>query len=146
MIDVASHCQGLPVRNYEEGDLVIKEGGRSGALFILRSGSVEIRKSGQLLATISEPGSVLGEISILLDRPHTAEVRAVEASEFHLAEHAETFLSERPEIAIYLARALARKVDTMSCYLVDLKQQYADQEGGLGMVHEVLDSLLQPKR
>ena len=31
----------------------------------------------------------------------------------------------------------------MTTYLVDLKQQYADHEGGLGMVDVVLGSLMQ---
>jgi hypothetical protein len=30
----------------------------------------------------------------------------------------------------------------MTTYLVDLKQQYADHEGGLGMVDIVLDGLM----
>ena len=34
----------------------------------------------------------------------------------------------------------------MACYLTDLKQQYAGDSEGLGMVGEVLDSLMQAKR
>jgi hypothetical protein len=41
-----------------------------------------------------------------------------------------------------LARLLARRLHAMTTYLADLKQQYGDHEGGLGMVDTVLGSLM----
>ena len=34
------------------------------------------------IATVAEPGAVFGELSILLDQPHTADVLALETSQF----------------------------------------------------------------
>ena len=141
MIDIEECCE-LPIREFEDGEVVITEGGRSGALYFLKEGKVEIVRQGVILACEGEPGMVLGEISILLDRPHNAEVRAVGRAAFHVAANAEEFLKEHPEVNLTIARSLAKKVDAMGCYLVDLKQQYAGEEGHLGMVHEVLDSLM----
>jgi hypothetical protein len=50
-------------------------------------------------------------------------------------------LTSEPGFAVMLAQLLARRVDTMTGYLADLRRQYADHEGGLGMVDEVLASL-----
>ena len=46
---------------------------------------------------MAEPGAVFGELSVLLDKPHTAEVRALEPSQFHVA-NAATLFSQDPVI------------------------------------------------
>jgi CRP-like cAMP-binding protein len=145
VIDIACECEGLPVREYQPDEVIIVEGGRSGALYFLKAGQVVVSREGVVLAELGEAGTVLGEISILLDRPHIAEVRADGPVEMHIAEDAEAFLREHPEVNLYIARALAKKVDAMSCYLTDLKRQYEGEEGHLGMVHEVLDSIMNLK-
>jgi len=145
MIDIKCECMDLPLRDYEPGEVIIEEGGRSGALYFLVEGKVEVIRAGVRLATIEETGTVLGEISILLDRPHMAEVKAVEKSVFHVASDAEGFLRDHPDVNLYIARTLAKRVDSLSCYLVDLQRQYAGDESHLGMVHEVLDSLMRVK-
>jgi CRP/FNR family cyclic AMP-dependent transcriptional regulator len=75
----------LPVSTFEPGDSVLAAGSTTGQLFILRKGVVEVVRDGLQVATISEPGAVFGELSVILDKPHTADVRAVERSEFHVA-------------------------------------------------------------
>lgn len=145
VFDFKCECEGLPVRSVKAGEILIEEGGQSGSLYFLIEGEVEISRAGTTVARIDTPGLVLGEISILLDRPHIAEVRALTDCSFHVAEDPETFLHEHPEVSLYIARSLARKVDVTTCYLVDLKQQYGGEDGQLGMVHEVIDSLLQIK-
>jgi hypothetical protein len=50
-------------------------------------------------------------------------------------------LQSDPELGVALARLLATRVQVMTGYLVDLRRQYADHEGGLGMVDVVLDAL-----
>lgn len=145
MIDVSCECADLPIRDFEDEEVIIREGGRSGALYFLLEGKVAVRRGGVPLAEIEEVGTVLGEISILLDRPHIAQVTAAGPVRMHIAEDAEAFLREHPEVNLFIARSLAKKVDAMSCYLVDLKEQYAGDDSHLGMVHEVLDSLMQLK-
>lgn len=145
MIDIDCECSGLPVRSFADGDRIIEEGGRSGALFFLRSGAVEVIREDVVIARLDLPGTVLGEISILLDRPHIAGVRAVGPSEFHVADDAEGYLREHPEVGLCIARELARKVDSMSSYLADVKRQYAHHDSHLSMVHEVLGELIHPR-
>lgn len=133
------------MREYEADEVIIVEGGRSGALYFLKEGKVVVSRDGVVLAELDEAGTVLGEISILLDRPHIAEVRADGPVLMHIASDAEAFLREHSDVNLYIARALAKRVDAMSCYLTDLKRQYAGEEGHLGMVHEVLDTLMNLK-
>jgi CRP/FNR family transcriptional regulator, cyclic AMP receptor protein len=76
----------LPVASFQAGGIVLAAGSRTGRLMILKKGTVAVVKDGVQIASVSEPGAVFGELSILLDQPHTADVRTVEASQFHLAD------------------------------------------------------------
>ncbi|WP_411827494.1 Crp/Fnr family transcriptional regulator [Luteolibacter sp. AS25] len=133
------------METFGAGDLVIAEGRRAGALYFLKSGTIKIYRCGVVTATISEPGTVIGEVSILLDRPHIAEVRAVDECTFHVAADAAAFLREHPNVNLFICRELAKKVDALSCYLADLKAQYGDEDTHMGMMHEVLDTLMHNK-
>src|SRR5262245_49998827 len=85
----------LPLATYQAGETVLAAGSRSGRLLILKNGAVAIIKEAVEIAKVAEPGAVFGELSALLDQPHTADVRALEASQFHVAD-ASNLLAEDP--------------------------------------------------
>src|SRR6516165_2492895 len=62
----------LPVVTYQAGETVIAEGSRTGRLLILGKGWVVIVNENTEIAQVTEPGAVFGELSVLLDQPHTA--------------------------------------------------------------------------
>jgi CRP/FNR family transcriptional regulator, cyclic AMP receptor protein len=72
----------MPLTTYQAGETVIAAGTKTGRLLILKKGAVTIQKNGTKIAEVTEPGAVFGELSALLNQPHTADVRALEASEF----------------------------------------------------------------
>ena len=72
---------------------VLSAASTTGRLLILKEGAVAVVKEGVEIARVTEPGAVFGELSVLLDQPHTADVRALEASQFHVADAA-TILRE----------------------------------------------------
>ncbi len=102
--------------------MVIAAGETTGKLLLLRRGSVEVVKEGTQVARISEPGAVFGELAALLDQPHTADVRALERSEFNVADAA-TLLASDPTAALYVAAILAGRLDAANCALVEVKRQ-----------------------
>lgn len=69
--------QGRPTQTFEPGAVLLAEGMQSGALCILISGEVEVLKGGFQVNVVSDPGAFFGEMSILLNTPHTATVRAL---------------------------------------------------------------------
>ena len=89
---------GLPVVKHPARQVVLAAGSKTGRLFFLRSGAVEVIKDGEKIANVSAPGSVFGEQAILLDQPHTADVRTVEQSEFYVAD-AQAMLAGDPTVA-----------------------------------------------
>lgn len=112
----------LPLTSYGPDETVLTEGTRTGQLLILKSGVVSVIKGGTEIATVAEPGVIFGELSALLDQPHTADVRTVEASEFHVADAA-TLLGEDPVALLYIATVLARRLDYTNQALLELKSQ-----------------------
>lgn len=91
---------------------------------------------------MAEPGAFLGEISALLSLPHTATVKTLEPSRFLVVEKPTEFLRSQPEIALSLSRLLAQRLNYVTGYLVDLKTQFEGSQDHLGMVDEILESLV----
>lgn len=116
----------LPVATYQPGQTVFAAGAKTGLLLILEKGAVAVVKDAVEIAKVSEPGAVFGELSALLDQPHGAEVRAVEASQFRVADAAT--LIQDPVSLLFIATTLARRLNAANQVLIELKSQIqADQ-------------------
>ena len=144
MRDVLDLCADLPRRRLAPGEVLVEEGTPpTGALFVLIDGELEVVKDGGIpITTVSEPGSFFAEISLLLGVPHTATVRAVGPAEVLVAADGKALLQSKPALGLALARLLARRLALTLSYLADLKRQFADEAASLGMVDEVLESLV----
>ncbi len=66
------------IRQYEDGELIIKEGDTDPWFYFLLSGVVRIEKGGVTLSTISEIGEIFGEMRILDRLSRSASVYAEE--------------------------------------------------------------------
>ena len=132
----------LPLATYQPGETVFAAGSKTGLLLILKKGAVAIIKEGVQIAKVAEPGAVFGEMSALLDQPHTAEVRALEASQFHVADAA--MVMQDPISLLYIATVLAWRLDDANQTLTKLKSQL--QEGDppdvVGKTIEAIEELL----
>jgi CRP/FNR family transcriptional regulator, cyclic AMP receptor protein len=97
----------LPVRTYHAGETILSDGSKTGRLLFLKSGEVAVLKNSALLARWDQPGAVFGELAALLDQPHGADVRALQDSDFHVAD---VKLLEKDLVALLgVARILARR-------------------------------------
>jgi CRP/FNR family cyclic AMP-dependent transcriptional regulator len=106
----------LVPRQYEAGELIIKEGDEAVGFFVLSSGKVRVVKDlgsdkEQTLATLT-PGEFFGETALLDGYPRTASVQTVEKTEC-LALTRWDFMSElksSPTMAVEIVRVLARRL------------------------------------
>jgi CRP/FNR family cyclic AMP-dependent transcriptional regulator len=135
-------CAGLPEREFAQAEDIIVEDHKGESLFVLKEGAVEILKKETQVNVVSSPGSIFGEVSVLLGRAHMATVRTLKPSTFYVIDDAHHFLQKNPEINLHIARLLAVRLNSVTTYLVDLKQQFDSREDHLGMVDEVLESIL----
>ncbi len=132
----------LPLLTFSPGDVVIAEGAPEPGLFFLVSGEVEIRRQEQLLSRLDTPGAPLGEMSWLLQRPATASVIATSPCTFRHAADPAALCSAHPEIALTISRVLAQRLDSLSRYLVAIKEEFKDRTDHLGMLDQILATLL----
>jgi CRP-like cAMP-binding protein len=128
----------LPLASYPAGETVFAEGTKTGRLLILKSGAVSIVKSGTEIATVTESGAVFGELSALLNQPHGADVHALEASEFYVADAA-TLLQD-PAALLFVTMILARRLDIANQGFLELKSQLAAGEPA-GLIDATLDKI-----
>lgn len=142
MNEILAACRDMPERHFAAGEVILREGERSGVIYILIEGDVEIVKGDLQVSTTAEPGAIFGEMSALLDAPHMATVRALLPSRFFTATDAVAFLELSPKVSLAIARLLARRLHAMTSYLVDLKQQFEGADDHLAFVDEVLESLV----
>jgi CRP/FNR family cyclic AMP-dependent transcriptional regulator len=139
---ILDYCGGRSRRTMPAGALVIHEGGKTGHLFVLVEGRVEVVKGDSVVAVITEPGAVFGEMSLLLDQPHTATVRAASDSVIVEIDDAASFLRDQPEVALLIGRLMAQRLHVATTYLADLMHQYAGHGSHLSMVGELLQNMI----
>jgi CRP/FNR family cyclic AMP-dependent transcriptional regulator len=132
----------LPIATYRTGDTVLVAGSKTGRLLILKSGSVAILKGSVEIAKVKEPGAVIGELSALLDQPHTADVKALEDSQFRVADAA--LLEKDPVAVLHIARILAQRLVTVDNGFVELKKQIqaGQSPGVLGRTLEKIEKAI----
>jgi len=143
--DFLKRCAGLSMMRHLAGETVLASGSKTGRLLVLRSGSVEIVKDGAQIARVSTPGAVFGELALFLDQAHTADVRALEESDFYVA-NAATLVAHDSAIPLYIAMILAQRLDRANQALVDLKHQLQAGEPGsvISSTVEKVEQLLSP--
>ena len=138
MLMLSSH---LPEIELVPGQAVVDEGGAGGAIWILVSGALQVRKGDILVNTITRPGAMVGEISVLLGTDHGATVEATKQSRLRYAADGHDLLGD-PAVTKQVAIGLAERLNFVTSYLADLKYQYGDAPG-LSMVSDVLTRLAQ---
>jgi CRP/FNR family cyclic AMP-dependent transcriptional regulator len=142
MREMLEYCIGGIRQNVPAGTVVVHEGGRTGHLYVLIEGRLEVIKGDTVVASITEPGAVLGEMSVLLDQPHTATVRAASDSVICQIDDAASFLRQQPGVALLIARMLAQRLNAANTYLADIKRQFAGHGNHLAMVGDLLQSMI----
>jgi len=109
----------LPLATFRPNETVLSAGSKTGRLLILKEGAVVIVEDGIEIAKVTEPGAVFGEVSALLDTPHTADVRALESSQFYVADA--NLLQDKAALR-HVAAILARRLVNANEAFIELKR------------------------
>jgi CRP/FNR family cyclic AMP-dependent transcriptional regulator len=135
-------CAKHPQKTFAAGSILLEEGRRAGVIYVLESGTVEIVKGGVAVSTVSHPGAVFGEISVLLEESHMATVRVKAESRFRVIERPMEFLREHPDAAMHVSILLARRLCSVMAALVDMKREFEGRREHVAKVDELLGTLL----
>jgi len=131
------------LRQLADGEILVEEGeGTTHRLYVLTEGTLLVLKRDTPITVVTEPGSVVGEMSVLLGVEPSATVRAAGDAQVRVIERPLEFLHEHPDMALAVGRLLAKRLVSVTSYLADIKSQFADRADHLGLVDEVLDALV----
>lgn len=122
------------LRSFEPGEMIIEEGSLDDRLFILQTGTIEIRKEGVKIAELEERGTVIGEIGVILNEPRTCGVYAtdeVDMLEFNV--DLDGIISQNPNLTKRMLVALAQRVQQTTHSLAEANSRILTfQDGSAG--------------
>jgi CRP/FNR family cyclic AMP-dependent transcriptional regulator len=142
MSNVLALCSSLPELHVPAGTRLIEEGVPMGRIYVVKRGEFEVVRDGVRVVVISEAGAFMGEISALLGSAPMADVVAMQESTVYVVDDAEAATHRDPQLTYAIAQLLARRLQAVTSYLVDIKRQYADSDSHLGLMDQVLANLM----
>jgi CRP/FNR family transcriptional regulator len=115
-------------RQYEDGEIVIRQGDEGDALFVIEEGTVEIVAEGDGHETVlrtAGPGELLGEMALFEKQPRSATVRSRGRARILTIDrrHFLRRISEDPTLAFRIIEAMAHRVRELSREVVELSEQ-----------------------
>jgi CRP-like cAMP-binding protein len=132
-----------PTRTLAEGEVLLVQGEGGGDLFILLSGKLVVVRDGVNIASIAQPGTLVGEMSVLLGIRNSATVRAERESKVRVIRDANKLLETEPGLARRVAALVAGRLDATSALLLELaKQNKGKSEQGL--LSRILSTIYSP--
>lgn len=108
--------------------VLVNEGARTGKLYVLKSGDLDVLHEGSSVASFGEPGDVIGEMSVLLNVPHSATVRTRLGAEVFVIDDPDRFLEDNPRAARHIAKTLAIRLQKTTALLVDVRHQIKERD------------------
>ena len=123
MTNLLAMTASRPTRTLADGEVLLVQGEGGGDLFILLSGKLVVVRDGVNIATISQPGTLVGELSVLLGIRNSATVSAEREAKVRVIRDANTLLDSEPGLARRVAALVAGRLDATSALLVELAKQ-----------------------
>jgi CRP/FNR family transcriptional regulator, cyclic AMP receptor protein len=118
MVAPGRRIAGMRARTFEPGEVILRQGdtGEREA-YLVHDGKVEVRRrtpDGERVLRILTKGDLLGEVALFSDAPHSATAHAIERVILLVvpADHLESIVRSKPNLAIAIIRQLARMAAT----------------------------------
>jgi CRP-like cAMP-binding protein len=109
-------ADGVVKRRYRRGEIIVEQGRKSDALFILLSGRARVITSDargrEVILAVLEAGDYLGEMSLIDNEPHSATVRAEVQTDVLVLGRAEfsTCLPDNSSLSYAILRGLVARL------------------------------------
>lgn len=128
------------------GSVLLEQGTQTGRLIVLKDGELEVVRDGKFVSSTKSPGAIFGEMSLLLEKPHTATVQAVTDVECYVIQDALQVLETHPSWTLQIARLLAQRVNSTTAALM-AAQPDRDDDGSERLIlpHYVISDWSDPQ-
>lgn len=132
---------------FPAGSVVLEQGTQTGKLIVLKDGELEVTRDGRFISSTRSPGAIFGEMSLLLEKPHTATVSAVTDVECYVIEDALKVLETHPSWTLQIARLLAQRVNNTTQQLMEARpgRDEEDDDDRLIMPHYIISDWADPQ-
>ena len=125
-------CKIMKKEHFKEGEVIFEDQSPGDKLYLLYKGKVEVMKENKLLREL-EKGACFGEISLLLNQPHTAKIVASTAVSLYTLSHDKFFKHMDKKILDFLVHKISLQ-DNFSSDLDNLFYVKSLGEGKFGTV------------
>lgn len=103
------------MRNFQSGEIIAKEGDKGNSFFILVEGTVGIYKANKKISQFDKPGEIVGEMSLILNKPRSAEIKAItNSSMLEVKGELDDIIKMYPDISKKLIKMLAERLAKMT--------------------------------
>ena len=128
-------------KRFQAGDYLFRQGEKSGAMYVLLTGTLTVSARGETIATVKDPGSFVGELSFLTGKPRSADVKAETECKVLSVEDVERFFKEDSRHAVAVAKEIARRLDSLNGKFLEMKRLARSPHVGEGTINEVVKVL-----
>lgn len=124
-----AHEESLPaylvnpdIENYEDGDVIIREGNTDVDFFKLLRGGLSVLKGGKKIAELTEPGEYFGEMAVLSGEPRNASIVSLGRSAIkrYPGDKLDEIIEKYPDVSGHLFRAMASRLQKSNEIIVKL--------------------------
>lgn len=130
---------------FPAGSILLEQGTQTGRLVVLKDGELEVIRDGTFISSTKSPGAIFGEMSLLLEKPHTATVQAVSDVECYVIHDALQVLETHPSWTLQIARLLAQRVNNTTAALMAAQPDSDDDRDRLILPHYVISDWADPQ-
>lgn len=123
--DELRHIFGLvEIIDYPPKFMVLKEGEKSKEVFIIKNGSVFVKRKGKILATLTR-GDVFGEMASIEELPRSATIETIEKTQVYriTGDSFLKLLQEKTNVAISILKILSNRLRKLTEYIVEKEFQ-----------------------
>ena len=124
-----AHKESLPAylvnpdqENYEDGDVIIREGNRDIDFFKLIRGGLTVIKGGKKIAELTEPGEYFGEMAAITGEQRTASIISQGRSTVKRfpGDKIEELIDKYPDVSRHLFKTLSKRLQKTNQIIVKL--------------------------
>lgn len=112
--------EGVPFASLPAGEKVFLQDEAGGAMYLVRSGLIDILMYGRVLETVGADG-IFGEMSLIDDAPRSAAALAATNTEVAILDRAAylRLVRAEPDFALYVLQILAQRLRRLDDALAD---------------------------
>jgi len=133
MSSLLDYCNDFEKQSFSPNQEIIVQGENSKTVYVLIKGELDICVNEKLISSLSAPGTVIGEISALLDVKRTTTVRATEACEFYLIPDVFKLFETDIEASLELTKAEFCRLILLTELLLHLKESFLQTAEHVGL-------------